>query len=58
MFTYYSDEILDFSELHLRRLTDAGFNYSHISKRIVAVDPPDDCDYWKAKTILAPVVVK
>ncbi len=54
--TYYSDEIDDFSFLHLKMLRDAGF--VRIDKKICEVSPPADCAYWKSKTILAPIVTK
>jgi guanidinoacetate N-methyltransferase len=58
IFTYYSDEISGFSQIHLKKLIQAGFNESNIGRTIVEVDPPEDCDYWQARTILAPIVVK
>lgn len=58
LITYYSDETEWFSEVHLKRLTMAGFGAQAIDGRIVAVDPPVDCEYWKSKTILAPIVRK
>lgn len=54
--TYYSDEISDFSPEHARKLREAGFR--NIQKNICRVDPPDDCAYWKSKTIVVPIVTK
>lgn len=54
--TYYSDEIDSFSETHLAALREAGFE--NIDQTVCAVNPPEDCQYWKSKTILAPVITK
>ncbi len=56
--TYYSDESQNFSPEHLAKLTEAGFKEENISFEIVEVDPPADCEYWTAKTILAPIIRK
>lgn len=56
--TYYSDEEKDFGEVHLRKLTEAGFEPEKIGRKVVAVDTPPECEYWKAGTFLAPIVVK
>lgn len=56
--TYYSDEATHFSPKHLQKLEDAGFSKDHIDSRICDVNPPADCEYWQAKTILAPIVRK
>lgn len=58
IFTYYSDEVSRFSDVHLARLHAAGFSPNGISSQIVNVTPPSGCLYWKAKTILAPIVRK
>jgi len=54
--TYYSDEETNFSEKHLAKLHEAGF--TNIDFKLCNVVPPDDCEYWQANTILAPVVTK
>jgi guanidinoacetate N-methyltransferase len=56
--TYYSDEIITFSDVHIKRLVAAGFRRDQIQGKSVPVQPPADCEYWKANTILAPVVLK
>lgn len=56
IFTYYSSEVSDFSPQHLQLLQTAGF--SDIQKKVCAVNPPDDCLYWKSKTMIAPIVKK
>jgi guanidinoacetate N-methyltransferase len=56
IFTYYSSEVLDFSPQHLQLLQSVGF--SNIQKKVCAVNPPDDCLYWKSKTMIAPIVKK
>ena len=56
VFTYYSSEETDFSSRHLQRLREAGF--SHIAKRLCAVDPAPECLYWQSNTIIAPIIVK
>jgi len=54
--TYYSDEISEFSPEHIKCLHKAGF--LKISGVLCAVNPPTDCQYWKSKTILAPIIIK
>ena len=56
--TYYSDEVLGFSDVHLARLKAAGFGAEGIGGQVVAVTPPQECVYWKATTMLAPIVTK
>ena len=56
--TYYSDEAMDFGETHMRKLLSAGFEFTNISGKVVRVEPPEDCDYWKANSMLAPIVRK
>ncbi len=56
--TYYSDEAENISPEHMEKLKEAGFKGENISFEIVEVDPPADCDYWTAKTIVAPIVRK
>lgn len=56
--TYYSDEVGNFGKVYIKKLLEAGFKKENIKGKIVKVNPPKDCDYWKAKTILAPIVVK
>ena len=58
VFTYYSDEIETFGEVHLRKLEEAGFERGNIKGKTSKVSPPADCEYWKADTFLAPMVVK
>lgn len=58
VFTYYSDEISNFGEVHIRKLEESGFHRSYIRKEIVNVSPPTECAYWRAQTILAPIVIK
>lgn len=54
--TYYSDEIDDFSPQHLAKLKHAGFESPE--KKICKVTPPQNCQYWKSNTILAPIITK
>lgn len=54
--TYYSDEIDSYSETHINRLNEAGFN--NIEKDICEITPPEECQYWKSKSLLVPVVTK
>lgn len=58
IFTYYSDEIKDFGKVHIQKLKKAGFKLKNIKSKITKVEPPRDCQYWKAKTILAPIIIK
>ncbi len=54
--TYYSDEIDDFSPIHRKKLEGAGF--TNINKQISALDTPPECQYWQAKTMVAPIIIK
>jgi len=54
--TYYSDEVDSFSQKHVECLRNAGF-YT-INEKICKVSPPQDCQYWESKTILAPIIIK
>ncbi|MBM96348.1 MAG: hypothetical protein CMI09_10975 [Oceanospirillaceae bacterium] len=54
--TYYSDETENFSEIHMAKLREAGFE--SIDKKMVKVDPPESCAYWESNSILAPIVKK
>lgn len=56
IFTYYSDEVKDFSDIHRKHVNQAGF--IHLEHKVCAVDPPADCQYWKSKTIMAPRLIK
>ena len=58
VFTYYSDEINDFSSQHIEALKEVGFSRNRIGGLVVRVSPPADCQYWTSPTILAPIVVK
>ncbi|MFA6098869.1 MAG: class I SAM-dependent methyltransferase [Patescibacteria group bacterium] len=58
VFTYYSDEIKDYHPAHLQRLLDAGFKMENIQGKTIPMNPPKDCQYWKANTMLAPIVIK
>ena len=58
IFTYYSDEATNFSDLHLAKLKAAGFKKKNIRYEICKVNPPKNCEYWQEKTILAPIVRK
>lgn len=58
IFTYYSDEINNYHPIHLQKLIDAGFKKENIKGKIISVNPPPDCQYWKSNTILAPIVIK
>jgi len=54
--TYYSDEIDSFSDEHIHCLADAGFK--NVDCRVCPVNPPADCQYWKSKQILSPIIIK
>lgn len=56
--TYYSDEEIEISPKHLQKLLDAGFKKKNIKFEICKVDPPKDCEYWQAKTMVVPIVTK
>lgn len=58
IFTYYSDEIDSYSEQHFRKLMEAGFKKENIQYKIIPINPPTNCQYWKSNTILAPVIIK
>jgi guanidinoacetate N-methyltransferase len=54
--TYYSDEEDGFSEPHLQALRDAGFDEP--SMEVCHIGTPPDCEYWRADTMIAPIVRK
>jgi len=56
--TYYSDEPYEITGPHRDALLAAGFRGEGIGWDVVAVDPPRDCEYWSAPTIVAPRVHK
>jgi len=56
VFTYFSDEPLKISAVHKKLLIDTGFK--NIKFEIVKVKPPEDCLYWKYKTIITPIIMK
>ena len=58
VFTYYSDEIATFHPTHLEKLVAAGFKKRMIDSIVVSIQPPANCEYWKSKTILAPIIKK
>ncbi len=58
VFTYYSDEIDSFHPTHIQKLTEAGFKKENINGKIISIEPPKNCQYWKSNTILAPIIVK
>ncbi|MDD4663931.1 MAG: class I SAM-dependent methyltransferase [Caldisericia bacterium] len=58
VFTYYSDEIEKYGKVHINKLKAAGFDIDKIKGVVIPIDPPSNCEYWKAKTILAPLITK
>ncbi len=56
--TYYSDEATSFSEKHLRKIKEAGFNEEKIGFEVCNVDTPADCEYWQDETMIAPIIKK
>jgi guanidinoacetate N-methyltransferase len=58
IFTYFSDEVHRFKDKHMKQLLDAGFSKKNISGIVVPVNPPKECQYWNAPSVLAPIVIK
>jgi len=56
VFTYFSDEVSDFSPRHHAALQAAGF--SDIRGETCEVETPEDCLYWKDRTILVPIITR
>lgn len=56
VFTYFSDEPLKISKVHMDELKKAGF--TSIRFKVCKVKPPKDCIYWKHNTIVAPIIKK
>ena len=56
--TYYSDEATEFSKEHLAKLIEAGFKKENIGFEVCQVDTPPNCEYWQAKTMIAPIIKK
>lgn len=55
VFTYFCNEPLDLMPEEYELLNELGFN---VSVEVIPVPTPDDCQYWRAKTIVAPVCIK
>ncbi|PLX29071.1 hypothetical protein C0581_00170 [Candidatus Parcubacteria bacterium] len=53
--TYYSDEEKNYSDEHLVKLHEAGFN--HIGQHICKMYPPKNM-YWNEKSMIAPEIIK
>lgn len=58
VFTYYSDEVDNFSDKHLSKLKTAGFKEKNIGFEICPMNPPKDCEYWQESTMIAPIITK
>jgi guanidinoacetate N-methyltransferase len=58
IFTYYSDEINTFGKVHLQKLQKAGFKKENINSKVCKISPPKNCEYWKADTMLTPIIKK
>lgn len=58
VFTYYSDEVKIFGKVHLKKLQEAGFKKENIKSRVCKIKPPKNCEYWKANSILSPIIIK
>ena len=58
IFTYYASEKEKFGKVHINKLKKAGFKEKNIKGRVLEVNPPKDCEYWKDKTILCPIIIK
>jgi len=58
VFTYYSDEIKKFGKVHLRKLQEVGFKLKNVKSKLSKVNPPKSCKYWKAQSILSPIIIK
>ena len=55
IFTYFCNEDLDLTAEEVGLLNDVGFD---VTTEVVPVPTPDDCEYWRAKTIVAPICIK
>jgi guanidinoacetate N-methyltransferase len=56
VFTYYSDEATELSEMHVAKLNAVGFQ--DVRWVTVPVSPPADCEYWQEHSLVAPIVRK
>lgn len=55
IFTYFCNEDTDLTGEEKALLDEHGFD---VTTEVVDVPTPDDCQYWRAKTIVAPICVK
>eukprot|EP00747_Dinoflagellata_sp_TGD_P124527 gnl/TRDRNA2_/TRDRNA2_174009_c0_seq1.p1 gnl/TRDRNA2_/TRDRNA2_174009_c0~~gnl/TRDRNA2_/TRDRNA2_174009_c0_seq1.p1 ORF type:complete len:259 (+),score=70.66 gnl/TRDRNA2_/TRDRNA2_174009_c0_seq1:80-856(+) len=55
IFTYFCNEDIDVAEEEKEMLRKIGFS---ITTEQVDVPTPEDCQYWRAKTIVAPTCIK
>lgn len=56
IFTYFSDEASEISKQHRKELEDA--NFHNIKFEVCPINPPENCIYWKAKSIVVPIIRK
>jgi len=56
VFTYFSDEVREFSPRHRQALADAGF--TDVVAEVCEVDTPEECFCWKDRTIVVPICRK
>jgi guanidinoacetate N-methyltransferase len=54
-FTWFCNEDVAVSDEELKMLDERGFTCTHEQ---IDVPTPDDCQYWRAKTIVAPTCIK
>eukprot|EP00928_Gymnodinium_smaydae_P068457 TRINITY_DN515_c0_g1_i1.p1 TRINITY_DN515_c0_g1~~TRINITY_DN515_c0_g1_i1.p1 ORF type:complete len:279 (+),score=59.73 TRINITY_DN515_c0_g1_i1:68-838(+) len=55
IFTYFCNEDVDITAEERTMLEDAGFD---VTTEQCPVPTPEDCQYWRAKTIVAPICIK
>lgn len=55
VFTYFSNDAPDLTEMDMSLLRDAGFK---CTTEQVPTDTPPDCEYWRHKYLVAPTCIK
>ena len=56
VFTYFSAADVDICEEQREQLDRVGFNVVHVEQ--CEVPTPPNCQYWRAKTMVAPTCIK
>ena len=54
----YSDIEVMFRETQIKGLVEAGFKEEDITTETLPIEPPEDCEYYNFKLMIAPTIIK